>query len=144
MRKDYEKYKNISLSIIIKRDLMRLKMTQKSLAARIDMSYGYLNHLINSSCKFPLDSERKIERILGYEKSFIKKIREYQDASKKETEVNKKMYEGKSIPSIRRCVFWDINPQSLDWIRHRKFIIKRVNRYGNAQEKQSVTSFYNL
>lgn len=144
MRTDYKKYRGISLSVIIKRDLKKLKMTQKSLSSQINMSYSHFNHILNTSCKFPINVERRIEDILGYEVDFLRNLRNLQLESRVEDEKNKKLIDGKRVPSIRKCVFWDINIDSLDWSRHRKFIIARINRYGNDQEKKSVTSFYNL
>ncbi len=144
MRADYKKYRNISLSIIIKRDLKQLKMTQKSLAAQIGMSYNHLNHLINTDCRFPSKSERLIENILGYEISFISNLRDLQTQCRNTEEATRKKYAGRKTPIIRKCVFWDINPDNLDWARHRRFIIARVNKYGNEQEKKDITAFYNL
>lgn len=144
MREDYKKYRNISLSIIIKRDLKQLKMTQKSLAAQIGMSYNHLNYLINTGCKFTSKSERLIENILGYEIFFIRNLRDLQSQCKNKEEALRKQYAGREIPAIRKCVFWDINPDNLDWTRHRKFIIARVSQYGNDQEKKDITAFYNL
>ena len=144
MRQDYSKYRNISLSVIIKRDLKKLKMTQKSLAALINMSYSQLNHLLNSSCKFPLIAEKKLEKILGYDPFFISNLRRIQAEIRKEEDFKQKEFIGQDIPSIRKCVFWDINTDNLDWSRHRRFIISRISQYGNDQEKKSVASFYNL
>lgn len=143
MRKDYRKYKNISLSVIIKRDLEYLKMTQKKLSLQIDMSYGHFNRLLNTTCKFPASAERRIEEILGYELFFLRNLRELQMQSKLADEKNRIKYATKEIPSIRRCVFWDIDSNNLDWSKHQKFIIRRILRYGNDQEKKSVMSFYN-
>lgn len=143
MRKDYRKYCGISLSVIIKRDLRKLKMTQKSLAAQVGISYRQLNRQLNSSCRFNPITESRIERILGYETAFICNLRNLQIENARKHEAESKMIKGRKIPSIRKCVFWDINPDALDWARHRKFIIARVNRYGNEQEKESVSYFYN-
>lgn len=144
MRKDYSKYLGIPLSTIIKRDMQKLQMTQKSLAAQTNMSYRHFNRLLNTTCKFPDIAESIIEQVLGYETSFISNLRNLQTESRQKEGLNQTRLTGKSLPSIRKCVFWDINPDNLDWSRHRKFIITRVSRYGNAQEKQSVMSFYNI
>lgn len=144
MRKEYCKYRGIPVSAIIKRDLQKLQMTQKSFAAQIGMSYRYFNRLLNTTCKFPVKAEIAIENILGYEISFISNLRNQQIEYDRQEESILRPVLGKTLPLIRKCVFWDINPDKLDWSRHRKFIIARVNEYGNDEEKQSVMSFYNL
>ena len=123
--------------------MQKLQMTQKSLAAQIGMSYRHFNHLINTTCKFPANAEIYIEHILGFEASFISNLRNLQIESRQKEELRRKQLTDKTLPLIRRCVFWDINPDNLDWARHRKFIIAPVTRYGNDLEKQSVMSFYN-
>lgn len=123
--------------------MQKLQMTQKSLAAQIGMSYRHLNRLLNTTCKFPADVEIYIEHVLGYETSFLSNLRNLQTESRQKEELSRKQLTGKALPSIRRCVFWDINPDNLDWSRHRRFIIARVTRYGNDRKKQSVMSFYN-
>lgn len=123
---------------------MKLHMTQKSLAAHIGMSYRHFNRLLNTTCKFPINAEFELEKELGYERSFISNLRIAQIEFRQKDEIQRNDLKGKQIPLIRRCVFWDVNPDNLDWSRHREFIMTRVNNYGNEQEKKDVSSFYKL
>lgn len=45
-------------------------------------------------------------------------------------------------PSIRDCVFWDINPSTLDWNRHKDFILARVHERGNKKEIDATEKYY--
>jgi len=41
-------------------------------------------------------------------------------------------------------LFWDINPDSLDYGKHSRFIIKRVIQKGSLEEWKTIKEFYGL
>lgn len=140
MRRDFEKYKGIPLGVIIKKDLVERQMTQKSLSTEIGMSYSKLNRILNGRGSFGVSEANRIETILDYEKSFIMGIQSLKDsfANKGDIDINA----SELLPKIRKCVFWDIDLASLDWIRHRRFIVERVSAYGDESERKMVERFY--
>lgn len=116
------------------------RMTQKELSFRAGMPYARLNRLINQGYGFEEDEAHRLEKILDYETSFIvglqairpRRIRAKHNGSARLIQT----------PTIRKCVFWDIEMATLDWNRHRRYIIDRVDRYGNAEERESVKKYY--
>ncbi len=43
---------------------------------------------------------------------------------------------------IRKELFWDINFDNLDPLRHRRLIIERVLSFGNLQEFRTIMKYY--
>ena len=141
MIRRYDRYKDIPLGLIIKKDLRKRNMSQKSLAQLIGMSYSSLNKALNGHSNFSVEQATAIDSFFGYEEAFIFRLQMV--ASTKITKIKENSIICKDkIPYIRPCVFWDTDMQSLDWIRHRNFIEQRVVTYGNQEEKTAIANFY--
>lgn len=142
MRSNYLLYKGISVGLIIKKDLRRMGMTQKALSSSIDMPYRKLNRLINGNGYFEDFYAEKIEKLLDYERFFIIGLQKLEKEAHSQDIQSRRMVESANIPEIRQCVFWDIDMRSLDWIKHKRFIIDRVRSYGNDREREMIEWFY--
>ncbi len=155
MTRCFDTYKDIPLCLIIKKDLRKRKLSQKDLARIIGVSEDELNHALNGKSCFSKQQAASIDRFFGYEESFT--IRLQMIATSKKSKVDSKKLNSKidsvntsednpsldyEIPMVRSCVFWDIDMQSLDWIRHQKFIERRIAQYGNQEEKIAIARFY--
>lgn len=117
-------------------------MTQKALSLSIDMPYRKLNRLINGNGYFEDSYAEKIEKLLDYERSFITGLQKLEKEAHSQEIQSCRMVEYANIPKIRQCVFWDIDMRSLDWIKHKRFIIDRVRSYGNDREREMIEWFY--
>lgn len=117
-------------------------MTQKALSLSIDMPYRKLNRLINGNGYFEDSYAEKIEKLLDYERSFITGLQKLEKEAHSQEIQSYRMVESANIPKIRQCVFWDIDMRSLDWIKHKRFIIDRVRSYGNDREREMIEWFY--
>ena len=163
MTRSYERYKEIPLGLIVKKDLRMRHLSQKSLAHAIGMSYRKLNRVLNGHSLFSKDQAASIDNFFAYEESFTYRLQIYTKKnirSKREAPIKKNLtdqknpyitnladkkdliYSDPKIPLIRPCVFWDTDMQSLDWIRHRKFIEQRISLHGNEEEKAAIAKYY--
>lgn len=140
MARKFSIYKGIPIGLIIKKDLSRKKVSQKVLADSIGMSYYCLNRSLNNKRLIKEDEARLIDEYFKYEDRFTLNMQSYlynKNQSKEHGSL-------KNItPSVRSCVFWDIDVSSLDWVKYRDFIINRVLEYGNSEEYRSVMEYYN-
>lgn len=135
----FEIYKGIPVGSIIKRDLKKRGLSQISLAHAIGVPYKNLNKILNNHRLINTTYAEKIESFLDYEPNLLIRLQDY-IIKKKFTQ--KKVITHGEIPKIRQCVFWDIDMQSLDWLKHKNFIIERAKKYGNQKEKEAVAYFY--
>jgi hypothetical protein len=46
------------------------------------------------------------------------------------------------VPEINRRIFWDVNPDNLDYQKSSKFIIERVFERGNVDDVRNIRRFY--
>ncbi|MBD5288733.1 helix-turn-helix transcriptional regulator [bacterium] len=142
MRRRFETYKNIPIGLIIKKDLREKNMSQKTLAHIIGMSYRSLNSAINGHRLFKEEEADKIDTFFNYEKCFVINIQRFKHREITLLENNNISPCHISVPYIRPCVFWDIDSTTLDWIKHRRFIMERVSVYGNQEERKAITDYY--
>ena len=47
-------------------------------------------------------------------------------------------------PNLRRTLFWDIDPDTIDYQRHARFVIERVLTRGNLDDWLELRDFYGL
>ncbi|MDE5887882.1 MAG: hypothetical protein K2H46_09895 [Muribaculaceae bacterium] len=140
MARKFSIYKGIPIGLIIKKDLSRKKVSQKVLADSIGMSYYCLNRSLNNKRLIKEDEARLIDEYFKYEDRFTLNMQSYLYNKNQ----SKEHGSFKNItPSVRSCVFWDIDVSSLDWVKYRDFIINRVLEYGNSEEYRSVMEYYN-
>lgn len=45
-------------------------------------------------------------------------------------------------PELNRRIFWDVNPESIDFTKNAPFIIQRVFERGDVEDVRSVRRFY--
>lgn len=137
----FDRYKGIPIGTIIKRDLKKRGISQIELSRSIGISYKTLNRIINNHRAIETAYAIKIERILNYEPSFLINLQNYIIQRDKD---QKSIILYGTAPAIRKCVFWDIDMNKLDWRKNKTFIINRVSQYGNPSEKSAINKFYGL
>ena len=48
------------------------------------------------------------------------------------------------VQSLSRSLFWDVDPETVDEVKHRRFIIQRVLERGNYGELKSLIAHYTM
>ena len=59
---------------------------------------------------------------------------------RKAAELNKT--KAPDLSKIRKVLFWDTDFDKIDWVKHRKAVMKRVFERGNDEEIQEIITFY--
>lgn len=142
MRSRLELMRGIPPGKIIDRDLRRKNLSQRSFASSIGEHSQTLNAVIAGRRRLTTEMALKIEKAFGYEEGALLVLQVYADIA----QTKRRMQEltAKSIPNIRRELFWDTDFDALDWQLYREGIIARVIERGNDQEKREIASFYGL
>lgn len=129
-------YQGIAPGNIIAHEIKKRGLSQRTLAATIQEHYQTLNAIIKGKRQIPTGIAFKLDKALGYEPGSLLILQAYHIAA---------VYtqpSAKAHPTIRKVVFWDIDLNTLDWEKHKDFIIERVNTRGNQFEKQQVAAYY--
>lgn len=129
-------YQGIAPGSIISHEIRKRGLSQRALASEIQEHYQTLNAIIKGKRQIPTGIAFKLDKALGYEPGSFLVLQAYHIAAiYREPSL-------KAIPKVRKVVFWDIDMASLDWDKHKDFIIARVNSRGNKTEKEQVAAYY--
>lgn len=133
-----EAYKGIPPGKIIARNLAKRGLTQRKLAEEIGEHYQTLNAIILGSRHLTISQSLKMDNALGFPEGFFAIVQTYYQIALEQ----KSRIEAKPVPPIRPVVFWDIDPENLDWNKNKDFIVARVNQRGNKEEIEEVRKYY--
>lgn len=133
-----EAYKGIPPGKIIARNLAKRGLTQRKLAEEIGEHYQTLNAIIIGSRHLTISQSLKMDNALGFPDGFFAVVQTYYLIALEQ----KSRIETKPVPPIRPVVFWDIDPEKLDWNKNKDFIVARVNQRGNKEEIEEVRKYY--
>jgi plasmid maintenance system antidote protein VapI len=131
-------YKGIPPGKIITSCLNDRNISQRQLSEMIGEHYQTLNAVIKGKRMMTIALSLKLDKALHFEPGFFAIIQTYH-LLRQETAGSKT---NRTLPKIRRIVFWDIDMDTLDWNRNKDFIVKRVNERGNAEEIKAVNEYY--
>ncbi len=131
-------YKGIAPGKIIARNLAKRGMTQRKLAEEIGEHYQTVNAIVNGSRYLTISQSLKMDNALGFPEGFFAIVQTYYQIAL----AQKNRIEAKPAPSIRSVVFWDIDPEKLDWDKNKDFIVSRVNQRGSKEEIENVRKYY--
>ncbi len=81
----------------------------------------------------------KIEKQLGIDEGFLMILQVYYEIAR---EKSKQQILKPDLPLLRPVLFWDTDINSIDWVKQKRAVIKRVFERGNQQEKDEVIRFY--
>jgi addiction module HigA family antidote len=134
-----EKYKGIHPGFVLKREIAKRALSQSSLARAIAIDRQTLNAIIHGKRSIPISVALKIEKELAFEEGSIAILQTYYDLEK---EKNKLPGIHADLKKLRKSLFWDTDPNAIDWEKQSGAIIRRVFERGNEREKNEIIRFY--
>jgi plasmid maintenance system antidote protein VapI len=84
----------------------------------------------------------KIEENLHLEEGFLMILQVYHDIEKIKSQNT--TAEKPDLSKFRPALFWDTTFDKIDWGKHKKAVIERVNERGNEEEKAEIRRFYQI
>jgi addiction module HigA family antidote len=84
----------------------------------------------------------KLGEAFGSEPSYFLVLQAYYEIEKEKTLRRLSNQERPDFSKLRRILFWDTNPDTIDWTKNRNAVIERVFERGNQVEKTEITMFY--
>lgn len=141
MYENYIKYNNIPSGAILKRILIKNKLSQKDLAKLTGILPQRINDYITQKRRFTVKSSFKIEQALDIKIcGFFYLIQCKHDifiAQQKNSQKDSPL-----LDKFRKNIFWDIDINKLDWDINKATIIQRIFEYGNKCEINEIIKFY--
>lgn len=130
MLPDIHKIKNTPPSVIIFHELKKTKCSLEKFMEDTGFSKETFDD-ITPEVSLILGEKFKVSA------TYFLEIQEKFQKSQKESKNTKT-----KIPKINKFIFWDTEFDKLDWIQHRKSIIKRIFERGFEEDKIEIISFY--
>lgn len=130
-------YKGIAPGKIIASCLRNTNITQRDLANTIGEHFQTINAIIKGKRAMTIPVSLKLDKALNFEQGFFAVIQTYYLIGQNDVRSTRKR-----TPHIRKYVFWDIDPEKLDWSKNKEFIIQRVYERGNASEIKAIDNYY--
>ncbi|MBJ2194216.1 MAG: helix-turn-helix domain-containing protein [Muribaculaceae bacterium] len=139
MKAGINAYKGISPAMFLSRELKRRGITQRSLAQQAGEHYQSVNAVVKGRRKLTIGQAIGIERVLGLDEGFLMMLHTMHEIELFKNNMRKS---SGLPPNIRRILFWDLDFDTLDWLRYRTFVIKRVEERGSDAEIAEIHRYY--
>jgi len=81
----------------------------------------------------------KIENLLGIEEGYFMTLQVFHEI---EEEKKRQKTEHPDMSKLRKALFWDTEPDKIDWKKQKNTVTKRVFERGNEIEKEEIIRFY--
>lgn len=142
MTQDISPIKGIHPGKIIGRELKKRNLSQRKFADSIHEHSQTLNAVITGHRGLTVEMAVKIEDALGFEEGYLLTLQVFYEIAHYRQQVLSDSVQG--IPAVRKILFWDTDFDSIDWGRHKNYVIGRVLEMGNDEEIREITRFYRL
>lgn len=131
--------KGIHPGFVLERELKRRKLSKGRFALSIQEFPQTLVSITKGKRRMNTGLSLKIERALQLEEGFFMSLQVFHDIAR---EKNKQPKPRPDFSKLRPILFWDTRIESIDWLKQKQAVLKRVNERGNAEEKQEIKRFY--
>ena len=141
MYEEYFTVKSTPAGKVLEHILRKSKMSQSDLAHRSGIYPQRICELIKGKRKFTVEYSLKLEKALNIKiEGYFYKIQAGYEVYRFITDEEMKNHPNLSLFS--KALFWDTKIGKINWIRNRKWVIKRVFEYGNEREINEIIRFY--
>ncbi|SRR5258708_15237456 len=140
MEKGLSLLKGIHPGIVLERELAKRKLGRGRFAISVNEFPQTIGAIIKGKRDMNTALALRIEEKLGLEEGFFMLLQVYY-----EIEIEKRKQRAvrpPEMPKLRPGLFWDTDPEKIDWQKQKRAVIRRVFETGNDREKKEVTRFY--
>jgi antitoxin HigA-1 len=132
--------KGLPPGIILDRELKKRRLKKKHFAYAINEFPQTLGAVILGKRRINPLLSIKFGRYLGIDESYFMLLQTYYDLVQEKKKQTKGSHPDLSI--IRPVVFWDTDPDKIDWEKYKVSVIHRIFERGNEQEILEIIRFY--
>ena len=140
MYEQYLKYDSIPAGAVLQRILRKENISQKKLSDQTGIITQRINDLIKGKRRFTVETSATLARFLPVpEAGYFYRLQCNHDIF---TYINRHVRQPVDCSHFRDALFWDVEATSLDWEKHKRWIIQRVFEYGNDAEVETIIEHY--
>lgn len=140
MYEQYLKYDSIPAGAVLQHILKKEKVSQKKLSDQTGIITQRINDLVKGKRRFTVETSALLARCLPVpEPGYFYRLQCNHDIF---SYLDNHRCQPIDHSLFRKALFWDIDATTLDWEKHRRWIIQRVFEYGNDAEVKAVIEHY--
>ena len=140
MYEQYLKYESLPAGAVLRRILRKEKVSQKALSDETGIITQRINDLVNGKRRFTPESSSLIAKYLSLpDLGYFYRLQCNHDIY---LFVEALEHQPIDMTKFRKSLFWDADVETLDWDKHKRWIIQRVFEYGNDAEVNAVIVHY--
>lgn len=140
MYEQYLKYDSIPAGSVLQRILKKENVSQKKLSDLTGIITQRINDLVKGKRRFTVEISAILARFLPVpDPGYFYRLQCNHDIF---TYIESHMSRPMDRSGFRDVLFWDIDATTLDWEKHKHWIIRRVFEYGNDAEVKRIIEHY--
>jgi plasmid maintenance system antidote protein VapI len=139
MLPELQKIRGVHPGAVLEREIKLRQIKKSEFAAKLGEYPAMLTDITKQRRSMPVKLAIRIAKELGAEEDYFVILQAYYEIEKV------KKAEQKDAPKpigLRRILFWDIDPEKIDYSKNRNFVIQRVFERGNETEIKEIIRFY--
>ncbi len=131
--------KGVHPGLYLARELSQRQLHGGTLAGRIGGCRQNLHAILQGRRRMSLSLSLRIEQALELPEGFLMTLQLYYDI---EEEKRRQNTAKPDLSKFRPALFWDVEPEKIDWRQHKAFVIQRVFERGDETEIKETLRFY--
>ena len=140
MYEQYLKYESIPAGSILQRILRKENVSQKKLSDLSGIITQRINDLVKGKRRFTVETSAMLAKCLPVpDPGYFYRLQCNHDIH---TYLESQLSQPVDLSGFRQALFWDIDAATLDWEKHKHWLIQRVFEYGNDNEVETIIEHY--
>lgn len=136
-----EQIRGVHPGYILERELSKRCITKKAFAASIGEYEQVIGEVTKRKRRINPVLSLKIDKALDTpQQGYFMLLQTYYDLTLAEKELNSNIHP--DLSKFRKILFWDTDFDQIDWIKNKRFVIKRIYNRGNEVEIEELIRFY--
>lgn len=133
--------KGVHPGAILNRELEKRGIRKSAFALKIGVYPGILTDVTKQRRGINAALAIKLEEALGAEEGYFLVLQSYYKIKQQKTK-NSASGRKPDMNLLRKGIFWDVNPEKLDFLKRKIFVIERIFERGNQSEIEEIIRFY--
>lgn len=141
MLPELDKIKGVHPGAVLEREIKLRKIKKSAFAAKVGQYPAMLTNITKQRRSMPVKLAIRIAKELGAEEEYFVILQAYYEIEKVKKEKRK---EAPKPIGLRSILFWDVDPEKIDYEKNQSFVIQRVFERGNEIEIKEIIRFYGV
>jgi len=141
MLPELSQIKGVHPGQILERELKKMKINKSAFALEIGEYPSVISEITKMKRGISTALSFKIGRALNAEEGYFLAVQAYYEARSYKERYSAK-FPKPDMTILRRSIFWDVNPDKMDFQKRKRFVIERVFERGNEAEITEIIRFY--